>query len=351
MKKYIKILLVFILCLTFSITKVGAKGYIKELFQAEENLKIEEELDGTAFLAGTKVNVKKTINGIGFILGETITIQDKQEYIISASTKINMEAEVENDIFLFTEDGNITGKVNRDVYMYATTASLDGEFGRNIYVAGTTVELNGTFNGNVTVNAMEIKIGDDAKITGTLKYNETATITGLNDNIKTKTYKETSNETTLADYLYNMAVSYINLLLISFILIYMFGIIFTKSIEQVKNNNIFNLCIKGFVILIGIPIVAITLLMTGVLTSIGVVVGIIYGILVYIANIFTSYYLATELDKRFFKKNMNPYILIIIGLLIMKVLSIIPFIGEFISIISVLLGLGIIGNMIIEVKK
>ena len=351
MKKYIKILLVLIICITFSIVTVNAKSYIKDLFQAEENLKIEKELDGTAFLAGAKVNVEKKINGIGFIAGETVTIKDNQEYIITASTKINMEASIENDLFLFTETANIPGNVKRDTYLFATDAKLDGDFGRNVYIAGTDVELNGTFEGNVTINAINIEIDDEAVIKGTLKYNDTAVVDGLNDNIKTKTYKEKQPTTSFKDYLFSALISYINIFVIGALLIYMNKNILIKTLKQSKENSIFNISIKGFVVLIGIPIIALMLLMSGILSSIGIVGGIIYGLLIYLSSIFTGYHLGNYIDNKYMKKNMTPYKTLAIGLLILKVFILIPLIGELVSLVSLLYGLGIISNMIIETKK
>ena len=48
---------------------------------------------------------------------------------------------------------------------------------------------------------------------------------------------------------------------------------------------------------------------------------------------------------------MNSYLLMIIGLFIIYVLSAIPYIGGFISFISLIFGLGIVGNIIIELKN
>jgi len=351
MKKYIRLIITFLFCITISITTVNAKSYIKDLFQYDEKLVIEKELDGTAFLLGEKVNVEKSINGIGFILGNTITIQDVQEYIFGISSKINMEANIKKDLFLFAEEINITGTINRDAYMYSTTSSLDGNFNRNVYIAGGTIELNGTFKGNVTIYATEIKLGDEVSIEGTLKYNKDANISGLTDEIATKTYVNKQNKISLQDYIYSFINSYINITILAVLLIFICERIFKKSLEQTKNNKITNLCVKGFIILIGIPILAFMTLMSGWFTSIGVVVGIIYGILIYVSTLFTGYFIAHELDKRYLKKNLNSYLLVIIGILIIKVLSIVPILGELVSLFSLLLGLGITGNMIIEVKK
>ena len=91
--------------------------------------------------------------------------------------------------------------------------------------------------------------------------------------------------------------------------------------------------------------------MTDLFMSIGVVALIIYGLLIYISEIIFSYIIAQYLDKKYIKKNLNNYVLIILGIFITKVISIIPLIGGLMYFIIMLLGLGIIMNIIIEAKK
>uniref|UniRef100_UPI00117AED56 hypothetical protein n=1 Tax=Klebsiella pneumoniae TaxID=573 RepID=UPI00117AED56 len=67
LKRYLKIILSLIICFTISTSVVEAKSYIKDLFQARDNIKIDKELDGTAFVVGDKVELNSKINGIGFL--------------------------------------------------------------------------------------------------------------------------------------------------------------------------------------------------------------------------------------------------------------------------------------------
>lgn len=354
MKKILRIIFVAFLCLTLSITKINAKSYIKDLFQLGENISIDKELDGTSFIAGDQVDVNKSINGIGFIAANELNINNKQEYLFAMGTTTNIKNEIEKDLFLFSSTVNMASNVNRDAYIAGEEINIDGNIERNTYIYGTEVNINGTFNGNVTVFATIINIDKNAKITGTLKYNEDAIIEGVNDNILIKTYELTNKGLSFKDYITNFISTYIHITLLAIVLIFAIEKVFKKSLEQTNEltgNKIALLCGKGFLILIGVPIIAIMLLLSGVFVSVGVVGGLIYGILVYISDIFTAYFLANLLDKKYFKKNMNSYLLMIIGLFIIKVISIIPIIGGIVSFLSLLLGLGIIGNMIIEQKN
>lgn len=353
MKKSLKYLIIFAICSLLIITGVSAKNKGKSLFQADDNLKISDELNGTAFLAGRNIDVDKKINGIGFIAGQVININSDQEYLFSAASDIKIKSNIKNDTFLAAANINIEGNLGRDAYMAAEKITIDGNVERNIYLSGSIVELNGTYKGNVNVDAQEIKLSDDIKIEGTLKYNKDAKVTGLKDDIKTKKVERTSTKISFKDYLVSFINNYIHITMFAIVLIYLSEKLLKNSLKQVKDKSaktILTICGKGFLILIGVPIIALMLLVTNLFTSVGIVGGIIYGILIYVSSIFTSYFIATELDNKYLKKNLNSYLLVIVGLFIISVLKIIPVIGAFVSLFSLLFGLGITGNMIIELR-
>lgn len=354
MKKSIKIILIALICFTISITKINAKSYIKDLFQAGEKVTIDNKMDGTSFIAGDKIGVNETINGIGFIAGNEIEINAPQEYLFGLGTKININKDIEKDLFLFSSTINIDSNIKRDAYIAGELVKVNGTINRNIYIYGTEVNLNGSFNGNVVIYGTIINIDENTKISGTLKYNKDAIIEGLNDDVKTKTYEIPEQNISFKDYIANFITTYIHITLLAIVLVFISENLFKSSLKQtdkLNSKNVAILCGKGFVILIGVPIIAMMLLFSGAFISVGVVGGLIYGILVYISQIFTGYLIANLLDKKYFKKNMNSYLLVIIGLFIINVLGVVPYIGGAISFLSTLLGLGIIGNMIIEAKK
>lgn len=356
MKRHLKILLSIIICFIISINNVDAKSYIKDLFQAGDNIKIDKELNGTSFIAGDTVELNSKINGIGFVAGNELDINSAQEYIFGAGTEVNINSDIEKDAFLAGEKITLeeNTKLGRDAYIFADTLTIEGTVERNIYVYATTINIKGTINGNIVVSAMEVNIDEEAKILGTLKCNEDAIIEGIKDDIQTKTYKIQTNDMTFKEYMIEFISSYIHITLLAIVLVFICENLFKKSLKQTEElsaNKIAILCGKGFLILIGVPIIAMMLLFSGAFVSVGVIGAMIYGILIYISNIFTGYFLANILDKKYFKKNMNSYLLMIIGLFIIYVISIIPYIGGLISFISILLGLGISGNMIIEMKK
>lgn len=352
MKKINKYLLVIILSFIIAIAGVSAKNYIKGLFQFDDNLEIKERLEGTAFLAGDKITIEETIDGIGFIVGNDIKINKNQDYIFGLGINVNIKGNIEKDLFLAGETINIKSIVNRDAYIYGTNIDLEGDFNRNIYIYGSNIKLKGNFKGNVVISSINIEIDEETNIEGILKYNNGALIEGLNESIKTKTYE--TKTMSFKEYTLNFISSYLHIVIVALVIVFINESILKKSLDQTKELNLkklFTLSLKGLLILIGVPIIATMLLFSNLFVSLGIIGAIIYGIIIYISNIFTGYFIANLIDKKYLHKNMNNYLLVIMGLLIITIIRIIPIVGGLIYLLCTLIGIGIIGNMLIELKK
>lgn len=354
MKKIINYLFIILITILISNNIVYAKTNVKDLFQVGNEVKIDKELEGTAFIAGNKVELNKRIDGIGFIAGSEIEVNDTQNYLFAFSTTTNINKDIEKDTFIFSPTINISSNIKRDAYLAGETIDITGNIERNTFIYGTEINLKGTFNGNVTINAQNIKIDKNTIINGTLKYNKDANITGLKDSINSKTYELTTYKLSLKDFISSFINSYLHITILAIVLIFVMEKTFKKSLEQTEDLTIKNILIltgKGFLILIGVPIIAMMLLFSGLFVSVGVISGILYGIILYISKIFVAYLLTEILDKKYLHKNMNGYIKVIFGILILNICSIIPIVGGLISLLITTLGLGIIGNMIIEYKN
>ena len=69
---------------------------------------------------------------------------------------------------------------------------------------------------------------------------------------------------------------------------------------------------------------------------------ILYILAIWLSNIFTSYLLGNLIWKNFIKKDENIYLIGLIGISVISILTIIPYIGTLFSVISVMIGMGII---------
>ena len=74
----------------------------------------------------------------------------------------------------------------------------------------------------------------------------------------------------------------------------------------------------------------------------------LYFIIMYLSNVFAGYLLGYKLWQRFFNNDINMLVVGIFGLAILFVLNLIPGINFIVSLLSLIIGIGIIYDVIIK---
>lgn len=347
MKKYLKILLVLIMFIT---TPVFASS--NDLFRADESVTVNEELNGTSFIAGNTVDIDSKVNGILFAAGNTVTTNGESDYAFVAGNIVRVNEEKIKDAFIAGNNVEIiSSQIDRDLYAFGTTVRFDSVVNRNAYVGGQKVIVKGKINGNLTVYAEDITIEENAEVTGTLKYSEDAKIV-ISDSAKignketVKSTNVTINKPSIMSIISEKLLSLLNILVIGLVLMLLFPKLFEKIASYKKDTILSNLAF-GAVSLIAIPIASIVALTTVIGVSTGVILLDFYIVCIYISTVFTSYYLSNIL---FAEKINNKYLVFLVGASIITILKLIPFIGTLTSICSLCIGLGIVVSLIFKRK-
>ena len=77
-----------------------------------------------------------------------------------------------------------------------------------------------------------------------------------------------------------------------------------------------------------------------------------YGIMIYLTTIFVGYLLGDVLIRKVFNKtDVNNYLAILLGIVIIGLLKLVPFVGTLVSIITLCLGLGLIKKILFSKKE
>lgn len=349
MKK--KLLLVILLTLTLvGIPVVKAKDDTG--FYADDKVTVKEDKNRTIFATGETVQLKSMIDGSSFVAGRKLTINSSQDNIFAAGEKINIESAGSKEAFVAGETIEIKNTELRDVFLAGNNITVEESKARDAYIAASTVILDSTFEGNVTVAAEKLVITENAIITGVLKYSdETETDISKEATIsKIHKYKQPKNENIMENNMYiDLLVASLTMILISLIILSTNKKVF-KEVELAKKDatTIINILIKGLAILILVPVAGIILIDTVIGTPIGIILLLVYGILFYLSAIPTAYYLGKWILGNKIKDN---YQLIAISIFALYVLRMIPVVGPFVTLTSLLLGLGLFGTVLINLVK
>ena len=349
MKK--KIFGILIMLTLFAVAPVEAKEINSFHMVSDDKVTFEDTVNGDSAIAGNLVDIIGNIDGIGFIAGQTVNVNGNLEYGFLAGQNVNINGQISKNIYAAGETITLSKDANigKDLFLAGDSINLNGNIQRNIniYASTVTIKKGTTINGNITIEASNIKVEDGASIKGTLKYNEDAK-NDISDNSsigKITTYEinkdEGFNTSEILSSILNMVVVFL-----SITIIIPKTLDKTNEIYEKKNNNYIKNIGIGFLILICVPLISLILLASNIGVYLGLILVALYAIAIYLSFIIAGYILGNLILVKLMKLNTNKYLSGIIGIILLKILMVIPVLSTIICLIAITLGLATIWNLL-----
>ena len=349
MKK--KFLILIISLVFILITPVYAEEINKTYANANDYVTVKEQINADSVIAGNIIDILGNIDGIGFIAGNKVTVNGTLEYAFVAGKDIEINGQIEKNIYAagqtitFSKDSSI----NRDTNIAGENIILNGNFKRDINIGANNITIKDgtTIEGDITISCNKLDIENNVTINGSLKYNKNATNNIAKDtkitNIETYNQKEENQKTSK---IINIVTNIINTIIVLLVISILFPKVIDKTFKIYKDNKYLKNIGIGLLILICTPIISMLLLISHIGIALGLILIALYMIAIYLSSIFASYTLGELFIKKYLKINTNNYIYGLIGLIAIKLLVLIPYIGILISLITTSLGLATIWNLI-----
>lgn len=338
-RKVLGLLGLIMLLLTPFIVKAEENSY----FQVDSNEKV---VDHSLFTAGEVVTSKETVNGLNFVVGNSLKLSGENEYGFYAGNDVTISNHIVKDAFaagstvVITEDANI----GRDLYAAGSSVTINGNISNNAFVGGTVITLKDvTIDGNLNVACDTLVIEGVVSINGTLSINESATIENENNLMVTNKniYKDNDNvDFNVTNIFVELLISIASIMLLGFIINAMFPKAYEKVLDELSANKIFKNIGIGLLTLIIVPIVTIILLCTIVGVRLGFVLLLIYILLLLLAILFASVLVGNLVLTKLFKGEDNSYLSIAIGIIVLKLVGLIPVLGGLVYFLALLYGIG-----------
>ena len=332
-----KIFLVLLLLIPISVNalNININGEVKE----------NQEIQGSSILLGNYVENTNKVSGLDMTLGNTIKYEGESEYLLSAGNNIEINGIVKNDGFVFGNVVNFNENsiIERDLLVLASNVTISGTIKKDVTIYASTVTINGNIE-NVNIKANEIII-ENANINN-LSYNEDAVIEVKDSQVNTTNLTEKlQSEVTIQDQIMNFIYNLGGILVI-FLALYLLAPKLFKKIESNNANitvlNVFSMFGFGTLSLILIPVIFILLLTITFCIPLAILLLILYVLAIWLSSIFTGYLLGYVIWTKLMKKENNPLLIGLIGIVVLNLLGIIPYIGILITVISVMIGIGVI---------
>lgn len=323
-----------------------------------ETIQIDGDIHGDAFLVGGLVTINGKVDGDLFVLGGKVNINGSvgnSIRIIAGDVTVN--SPIGRNALLVCGNCNLTRQTSISGSLLVSGGNLEvsaGKIGRGFRYFGSRLFLNSEINNEAFVVAdREFILGPAASVSSDLKYTGNsqailesgATVAGkisYQQNNKDDNYpKFFGARTLLSSYkrlkplteLVGFGVS----ALIGFILLGLFPRIFEKTVQAWQRQPAASLG-WGIVVALMLPLVVVLLAVT----IVGIPVSIVLAIVAYMAWMLSQYLTAFFLGRKIMLPRFGERRgwALLLGLFLIYLLGLIPFIGTLIKLILVLFALG-----------
>lgn len=356
MKKILKLFICFVLFFMFSFN-AQAKTINHFHGVMDENAEMSDNVKGSTLVAGSNASMDGESEGVSFMGANKVVFEGNSEYGVFAGNSIEVNGIVNKDTFIAGNIIKIKDKANlkRDVVIAGADIELNGKVGRNISIYASSVSLKGsTIEGNVKISANTVNIDKDTIINGDLYYPSDAEVNIDKKSVKgeiIKTDAINENDDSFVTLMMGKFWSFMSLILIFAVISLAASKIFTNIQDEYSKfdfNKGLETFTKGLLFVILVPIIIFILFLMSIGIPLALILLAFYFIIMYLSVIFTGYLIGYKLWQRFFNNDINMLVVGIFGLAILFVLNLIPGINFIVSLLSLIIGIGIIYDVIIK---
>jgi hypothetical protein len=355
MKKILALLILFLLLLP----SLSLAAEFKDT-----NLPKDETVSGDLYLANSDVTSAGNVNGDLVIAGGNVIVDGKvdKELLVAGGTviirgtigstiraaagNIIMEGECFGDFVVTGGQVDITSKakIHRDLVVFAGMVNVLGSVEGKTNIQGGQILLNGSLSGDVKVNAGSLVIGKNTHIPGSLSYEASAPAQIDNGSKLGKVdYKQTEKPKYSITQTFSLGwiLSLFGAIILALLLVYIFPQKSKQVVEKTAQKFWKSLGL-GFLILVIVPLAAFVLMITmiGFLTA--VIVILAYIALLIVASVYSGVILGGWLWK-LINKNKDyelGWASVLIGVVLLRLITLIPFIGWLFGFVLLLLAIG-----------
>lgn len=369
MKKIFLVLVLSFLALPFVSFAADFKG--APVYTLGKDAVVEKNLYAT----GNSINILGTVKGDIFTAGGNVMILgDVKKDLNAAGGTLVIESNVGDDARLaggtLIIGGRIGGellaaggqinlnpslKIDGNAELAGGNILVDGIISGDLSVYGGVVRIDGKINGDVLVKTdRKLVIGSKAEIGGNLNYSAPEKLT-IEEGAKISgevTFKEIAAKGQNAikkGFFGVFGVAWLIKLLIFLTVALVAYFLFGKKLEEAINyalNNFSKETLRGFILLVILPVAAII----SFITIIGILLGIagilLYSLMAIFASIFAPIVLGTIIFRKLLKKPEfgADWKSVATGVVVIRVVSIIPFVGWIFCFVFFLAAFGTLFN-------
>ena len=350
-----------------------------------QNIIVSETIKGNFFAAGNLIMIEGTINGDVFVAGSSITIKGTVNGdVFAAGSSVEVLGTIKGNLRAVGSDIRVLGKVDRNILAAAANLIVDqgAVVGGNITCAGSTLLLQGSVGSEVNAAAQNITIDssiggdvnlrldtknkkgqlsvlDNAKISGNLNYKALsqaeikpgAKISGKINYTPLSVPKNQQKVKTAFQRFgwFVRGFGLLSLFLAGLVLIYLLPKTTERIYQMMKGKGWSDLGI-GLIGFIVVPVAGVLLLFTVIAIPLVLMSWALFMIALYFSKAMVAIAVGKWLAERFNWK-LHSILHLLLGLVIVFLVSLVPFVGALVIWLAVLWAFGALLRIKLQIIK
>jgi hypothetical protein len=322
-----------------------------DYFAVGPRVVISGTVHGDVYVAGGRVLVDGVINGDLIAVGAKVIVSGKvsQDARITGAHVV-LNGHIGKNMTVGGADVQITNAANVDGNVVAAggDVEIEGPIGRDAKIGAGHVIISNRIGGDLVVAAGEVRLTSKATLMGKLRYwadaapviEEGATIRGpvMHRRFLEGWQAEGFRRGLAGLWILTWVVSVVSTLILGLVLLRLYPM-FTRRVASAIRELPWRSLGWGAIALVGIPIIALVLVITLLGAPIGIIMMGLYIVTLYIARVYAMTCLGQLLLRRTSDSSSLAWSFVV-GLAVYAILTLVPIVGEIVTTVTVLFGLG-----------
>ncbi len=328
---------------------------VKNLYTVGNFISINGDIEKSLYTAGNVITISGNIEGSVNAAGNTIVVRGNVgDSVHAGGSSVLIEGEIKEDLFL--GGGNIiitkSASVGGDLILGGGNVEINGPIAGDILLGGGNVTINSKISGKVKASVDQLKLGPLAEIEGNLNYTSPKEVE-MDEGAKVLGEIEFNKKQIRKAGLGKKSGTFSGILTLAFllkilmsiaaglVLIYLLRNLSEKVIRGSLTRFWKNLGL-GFSALILTPIAALIILITIIGAWVSGLIMVAYFLMLLLAGTLANIAFGSWLIKIVKKKESYPinWQAVVIGVISLKIITLIPFIGWLVGLVFCLIALG-----------
>jgi cytoskeletal protein CcmA (bactofilin family) len=325
-----------------------------DLYVGAETVTIDGTVNGDLWAAANTITINGIVNGSVMAAGNKININGDVTHAVRAvGESININGSVGGDVLAGCGRLNIasTGEIGGDLLFRADSVSIDGPIEGYIKGGGSQVTIGDAVGGNVELEVESLTILSTASIGGDLTYSSAeeadiqsgAQITGATTHNVPEIKEDGAGMFPFAPFSGVLAklTNFLMAFVTGLIIIFLAPRRLRSIVDAIGSRPGPSAGWRALLVLVT-PIAALLVCVTIIGISAGVIALALYGIGLYLAQIPVGLFVGRWIISRFRAVESKGAMVgaLAVGLVILKLLSLIPYFGFVVGFVVALFGLG-----------